>query len=171
MLNIKHKSFTFLELQGEMMKGCFQNSGHRHISILFNFITVTDIKSIREHELGFLEFLVSLNCDLKSHLSLYLSLGPWTLVSCFANLMKWLFPDLLSASLMNHVLQIPTEAESSPREISFMRDKVNVKVPLFSQSCFFFDISITQAFVDLGFHSLNLLVLDHLTSTLLIPTF
>lgn len=67
---------------------------------------------------------------------------------------------------MNHVLQIPTEAESSPREISFMRDKVNVKVPLFSQSCFFFDIHIIQAFVDLGFHSLNLLVLDHLTSTL-----
>lgn len=99
MLNIKHKSFTFLELQGEMMKECFQNSGHRHISILFNFITVTDIKSIREHDLGFLEFLASLNCDLKSHLSFYLSLGPWTLVSCFANLMKWLLPDLLSASL------------------------------------------------------------------------
>lgn len=99
MLNIKHKSVTFLELQGEMMKECFQNSGHRHISILFNFITVTDIKSIREHDLGFLEFLASLNCDLKSHLLLHLSLSPWTLVSCFANLMKWLFPDLLSASL------------------------------------------------------------------------
>lgn len=65
---------------------------------LFNFITVTNIKSTREHDMGFLEFLASLRFGLKSHLSLYLSLGPWTLVSCFVNLMKQSFPHFLSAS-------------------------------------------------------------------------
>lgn len=32
-------------------------------------------------------------------------------------------------SLMNLALQIPVEAESGPWEISFMGDKVNVRVP------------------------------------------
>lgn len=88
MFNIKHVSFTLPEFQGEMMKERFQNSGHSHILFSLNFITVTDTESIREHEMYFLEFLASLSLGLKSHLSLYLSLGPWTPESCFANLMK-----------------------------------------------------------------------------------
>lgn len=39
---------------------------------------------------------------------------------------------------------------------------MNVKVPPFSQPLFCFDIRITWALVDLGFLSLNLVVLDPL---------
>ena len=109
----------------------------------------------------------SLSFGLKSHSSLNLSLGPWTLVSWFAKLMKWSFPHLLSLSPSWILLKISIEAESCPWEIVFMGHKMNVKVPQFSWPLFALTYLLKWTFVGTGLLFLYFLGLSSLTSTLI----
>ena len=135
--------------------------------VLFNFITVRNVKSTKEHEMSFLELRIS---ELQSKISFITQFITWSLDTCIlvCKAHEMIVSTLTETlSLMNLALQISIEAENCPWEIVFMGHEVNVKVPQFSRPLFALTYVLKWTFVGTGLLFLYLLGVSPLTSTLI----
>ena len=135
--------------------------------VLFNFITVRNVKSTKEHGMGFLELRIS---ELWSKISFITQFITWSLDTCIVvcKAHEMIVSRLTeSLSLMNLALQISIEAESCAWKIAFMWHKVNVKDPQFSWPLVAFTCELKWTFIGPGLLFLYLQGLSSLTSTLI----